>query len=76
VSAERVRRANELFEAPEWDELSPSIEDSPGVQVRVVGVPFRFGTSANTAPFPAPRMGAHTDEVLREWIGVAQEAAR
>jgi benzylsuccinate CoA-transferase BbsF subunit len=72
VPAERVRRANELFGTPEWEQLLHTVEDSPGENTRVVGLPFKFGTSENTKAYPAPRLGEHTNEVLRDWLGLKE----
>ena len=36
----------------------------------ITGLPFDFGSGALAEPFPAPRLGQHTDEVLRDVLGM------
>ncbi|MEO8602382.1 MAG: CoA transferase [bacterium] len=43
--------------------------DVPGARVAVPGAPYKFSTTPWAIRRPAPRLGQHTDEVLRE-VGV------
>lgn len=40
------------------------------------GSPLRFGGSADVPPAVAPRLGEHTEAVLREWLGITAKEER
>jgi crotonobetainyl-CoA:carnitine CoA-transferase CaiB-like acyl-CoA transferase len=45
----------------------------PVVGVRAhLGSPWRMSGRPNGPPGPAPLLGQHTDQVLREWLGADQ----
>ena len=69
VAAERVRRADEMLDTDEWRAALRPMDDGTGTTTKVVGLPFRFGTSAVASPAPASPIGAHNAEVLRDWLG-------
>lgn len=40
--------------------------DADGAALPLLGMPFKLGERTETAPTAAPRLGAHTDEILRD----------
>jgi crotonobetainyl-CoA:carnitine CoA-transferase CaiB-like acyl-CoA transferase len=69
VPAERVRRGDDMTQTLEWQAVMKTMEDPPGRQVKVVGLPFTFGSS-DAVPGRAPtRIGEDNAEVLRDWLG-------
>jgi crotonobetainyl-CoA:carnitine CoA-transferase CaiB-like acyl-CoA transferase len=44
--------------------------------VTVMGVPVRLGTTPGAATAPPPRLGEHTDVVLRRVLGLRAPAIR
>ena len=42
-----------------------------GEEVQLPGFPIRMGTTPWTLRRPAPRLGQHTEEVLKEWLGAS-----
>src|SRR5581483_6212639 len=71
VPAERMRRANEVLETGEGERVFAAVEDPPGHPIRATALPLAFGASSITPIAPAPRVGEHTDAVLRDWLGLA-----
>ena len=52
--------------------LVPMDHPSAG-PVRIVGVPMRLSKTPGTVRTPSPRLGQHTDEVLKEILGLSGE---
>jgi crotonobetainyl-CoA:carnitine CoA-transferase CaiB-like acyl-CoA transferase len=52
-----------------------TVEHPNGGELRVVGIPMRFGVTPGTIRSGPPAVGRHTDEVLAE-IGFGEEAIR
>jgi crotonobetainyl-CoA:carnitine CoA-transferase CaiB-like acyl-CoA transferase len=48
--------------------------DQAGGKVPVQGFTVRFGDTPMTLRHPAPSIGEHTDEVLREWVDYSPAA--
>ena len=48
-----------------------------GNSLRLLGLPFKLGPEARPAEQAPPRLGEHTEAVLRDWLGLdaAQVAA-
>jgi crotonobetainyl-CoA:carnitine CoA-transferase CaiB-like acyl-CoA transferase len=73
IGAERVRRINDLLDQPDGATIfRPMAEPRVGTML-TTGLPFRFSTGSFLAPSPAPALGQHSDEVLRDWLSLAQE---
>jgi CoA:oxalate CoA-transferase len=69
VPVSRVRTIPEIISHPHVAERSILLEtELPGTErpARVVGAGFRFAHDGPVAPGPVPRLGEHTDAVLRE----------
>ena len=45
-------------------------------KVRMVGAPVRLSETPGAVRTPAPMLGEHTDEVLRELLGLGAERDR
>ena len=73
IRAERVRRINDLFDQPDGATIFRSMAEPRVGTMLTTGLPFRFSTGSFPAPSPAPALGQHSDEVLRDWLGLAQE---
>ncbi len=74
VPARRMRRIDEVVDEPTGAPVFQALEDPPGWQMLVTGLPFRFEGAALVPPKPAPRLGEHTREVLAEWAGYSAAA--
>jgi benzylsuccinate CoA-transferase BbsF subunit len=70
VPARRMRRIQDVVDEADGASVFQPLEDPPGWQMLVTGLPFTFGRSALPAPKPAPHLGEHTREVLAEWAGL------
>ncbi|HEY7063882.1 MAG TPA: CoA transferase [Chloroflexota bacterium] len=70
VPARRMRRIQEVVNEPAGASVFQPLEDPPGWQMQVTGLPFAFSRSAVPVPRPAPHLGEHTREVLAEWAGL------
>jgi benzylsuccinate CoA-transferase BbsF subunit len=69
VPARRMRRIQDVVDEPGRAPVFQPLEDPPGWQMMVTGLPFTFGRSALAPLKAAPRLGEHTREVLAEWAG-------
>jgi crotonobetainyl-CoA:carnitine CoA-transferase CaiB-like acyl-CoA transferase len=70
VPARRMRRIQEVVDEPDGAPIFHPLEDPPGWQMMLTGLPFTFGRSVLPRPRPAPYLGEHTREVLAEWAGL------
>jgi benzylsuccinate CoA-transferase BbsF subunit len=70
VPARRMRRIQDVVDEADATSVFQPLEDPPGWQMLVTGLPFTFGRSALPARKPAPYLGEHTREVLAEWAGL------
>jgi benzylsuccinate CoA-transferase BbsF subunit len=67
VPAAAMRRGNDVAETAEWRALLQPLAGGE----RSVGLPFTFRGTPAVAVTPAPRMGANSDDVVRDWLGRA-----
>jgi crotonobetainyl-CoA:carnitine CoA-transferase CaiB-like acyl-CoA transferase len=74
IAAGPIYELDEVFDDPQVRHLGMVVEmDQPGLgPTRMLGFPSRASVTPATIRRAAPRMGEHTDEVLRE-LGVAPE---
>jgi len=73
IHAERVRRINDLLDRPDGATIFRPMAEPRVDTMLTTGLPFRFSTCSLPAPSPAPALGQHSDEVLRDWLGLGQE---
>ncbi|MPZ43286.1 MAG: CoA transferase [Betaproteobacteria bacterium] len=76
LPASPVNHLDRAFAEPPVAEDAMILEyDHPDVgRVRVPGNPIRMSDAPATPARPAPRLGEHTDQVLRELLGLSAEA--
>jgi crotonobetainyl-CoA:carnitine CoA-transferase CaiB-like acyl-CoA transferase len=70
VPAARMRRIRDVVDEPEGPPVFHPLEDPPGWEMRVTGLPFAFSRHTLAPLRPAPRLGEHTEAVLAEWTGL------
>lgn len=68
-----VRSPEENLADPHWEDrgfwVEVEGEGREGQPVRMPGAPYRFSATPWALRRPAPKLGEHTAEVLREWLG-------
>ena len=75
VPAAAMRRGNELGEVEEWRRVLRPIKNAGGFDWRVPGLPFSFVGTPPVTPVCTPAPGEHSDEVLRDWLGIDDPAS-
>ncbi len=72
IPAGRVNTLAEVVRHPQVKARGALVEmDHPSVgKVPVVGVPARLSATPGSVRTPSPRLGQHTDEVLRDLLGL------
>jgi crotonobetainyl-CoA:carnitine CoA-transferase CaiB-like acyl-CoA transferase len=66
-----IRRLDEVFASPEGSALVQEVPDPVRGMLRLVAEPVRFDGATAPVRRPPPRVGEHTDEILRELDGPA-----
>ncbi|HZD16907.1 MAG TPA: CoA transferase [Actinomycetota bacterium] len=74
VPSAPVRRLDEVFSSPEGAATVQEVQDPVRGLLRLVGPPFHLDGSVPPVRRPPPRLGEHTDEVLRALGGRPREA--
>ena len=73
IGAERVRRIDDLINRPAGATVFHRMDEPRVGSMLTTVLPFRFSTGSFPAPSPAPTLGQHRNEVLRDWLGLAEE---
>lgn len=71
IPAERMRRIKDIVDSPDSGQVFHPMEDPKRGPTMATGVPFGFSRSLLSALTPAPTLGEHTREVLRDWLAIA-----
>lgn len=69
IPCERMRRMNEIVGAPDAGDVYRWMDDPPS-RTLATTVPFEFSRTPIAPLSPAPRVGEHTQTVLKEWLGM------
>ena len=72
VSAARVRRVQDLVEGGERSRAYKKMAEPRVGSMLTTALPIEFSESALPPAAPAPGLGQHTREVLREWLGLPE----
>jgi len=72
VRAERVRRIDDVVNERDDTSVYQNMREPRYGPMVTTGLPFHFSTGPSPAATSAPSLGAHTDEVLRDWLHMAQ----
>ena len=72
IPAERMRRIKDIVDSPDSGQVFHPMEDPKRGPTLATGVPFGFSRSLLSSLTPAPTLGEHTRDVLRDWLGIAE----
>ena len=66
-----INTIDQVFEDPQvlHRGMVDTVDHPSAGPVRLVGIPVKFSVAAGAIRLPPPRLGEHTGEVLREWLG-------
>ena len=72
IPAGAVREVLEVLQSPEVEEraMSTTVSDARHGQLRIMASPLKLRGTPPRAPTPPPRLGEHTEALLREVLGV------
>ena len=75
VPSARIADVNEAFSSPQAQALGivEQIHTEPGTPISVVAAPLRLDAHRGTSDIAAPRLGAHTEEVLYSLGATAED---
>ena len=70
-----INNIAQLVEHPQVKARGSLVEmDHPRAgKVRMVGTPFRMSRTPGSVRTPAPKIGEHTDQVMREFMGLSEQ---
>lgn len=72
VPAQRMRRIRDVVEAPDRSHAFRPMEDARVGTMLTTALPVNPSSGPLPPPRPAPRLGEHTEEVLKEWLGLSE----
>ena len=72
LPAGQVRTVDKALASPEVAErgMVRTLEEADGNTISLLAPPFRYQNTPLAEPESPPYIGEHTDEVLREWLGI------
>ena len=72
LPAGQVRTLDKALQSPEVAErgMVQTLTEADGKVISLLGATFRYQNTPLAKPESPPYIGEHTDEVLREWLGV------
>jgi benzylsuccinate CoA-transferase BbsF subunit len=73
VSAERMRRINDVIESADSTTVFAKMEEPRVGSMLTTRLPFSLASASLPPPRSAPGLGEHTSEVLREWVNLSNE---
>jgi crotonobetainyl-CoA:carnitine CoA-transferase CaiB-like acyl-CoA transferase len=76
VAVSRINTMEDVFahEQTLANDMAVTARREDGGALRLLGLPFKLGPEARPAERAPPRLGEHTEAVLRDWLGL--DAAR
>lgn len=69
VPTQKMLRIQDLIDHPRGEGVFRIMPEPRIGEMMTSVLPFSMTVGQAAAPHPAPRLGEHTDEVLREWLG-------
>ena len=72
LPAGQVRTVDKALASPEVAErgMVRTLEEADGNTISLLAPPFRYQNTPLAEPESPPYIGEHTDEILREWLGI------
>ena len=70
VPAARMRRITDVVGSPDSGGIFQPLDDPTRGRLMATSVPFEFDRSCVAPLKPPPRLGEHTREILRDWLGI------
>jgi crotonobetainyl-CoA:carnitine CoA-transferase CaiB-like acyl-CoA transferase len=72
ISADRVRRINEVVEDADGTSVFPEVPERRIGSMRTTVLPFTLSGVDLPAPYSAPSLGEHSTAVLRAWLNCSE----
>lgn len=76
VPAQRVRRIDEIVKSRDERSIFGRMDHPPQAPRLVAKVPFIYSRYSLASPTPAPRLGEHNRDILRQWVSLSDEEIR
>ena len=69
----RIQSVQEICEHPQTQsrEMVIELEHPKAGAIRVTGIPIKLSATPGAVVTPPPGLGEHTQNVLRDWLGIA-----